>query len=89
MASARPSGLQRELLPRKMLFRSPDKEITKTTEDLEALLNKIQVDIEVDSNLENLRKDMHKQTLAKLREELTRTSQDEWMYKPIDQIIGF
>lgn len=31
MASARPSGVQRELLPRKMLFRSPDKEITKTT----------------------------------------------------------
>ncbi|XP_067041339.1 uncharacterized protein [Acropora muricata] len=56
---------------------------------LEALLNKIQVDIEVDYSLENLRKDMHKQTLAKLREELTRISQDEWMYKPIDQIIGF
>ena len=32
---------------------------------------------------------MHKETLVKLREELTRTSQDEWMYKPIDQIIGF
>lgn len=29
-------------------------------EDLEALLNKIQVDIEVDSNLENLRKGIFK-----------------------------
>ena len=33
--------------------------------------------------------DIHKQTLAKLREELTQISQDEWMYKPVDQIIGF
>ena len=33
--------------------------------------------------------DIHKQTLTKLRQELTHLSQDEWMYKPIDQIIGF
>ena len=33
--------------------------------------------------------EIHEQTLGKLRQELTQISQDEWMYKPIDQIIGF
>lgn len=88
-SSAGLNGSQREVL-RKALFRSPDKENTNKTPDaLEALLNRIQVDIEVDNNLDNLRKDIHKQTLTKLREELTQISQDEWMYKPVDQIIGF
>ncbi|KAL9963520.1 hypothetical protein ACROYT_G027034 [Oculina patagonica] len=42
---------------RKALFRSPDQdESSKTPEALEALLNRIQVDIEVDSNLKSLRK---------------------------------
>ena len=33
--------------------------------------------------------EIHEQTLTKLRQELTQIGQDEWMYKPIDQIIGF
>ena len=33
--------------------------------------------------------EIHEQTLTKLRQELTQINQDEWMYKPIDQIIGF
>ena len=33
--------------------------------------------------------EIHEQTLTKLRQQLTQISQDEWMYKPIDQIIGF
>ncbi|XP_020603198.1 anaphase-promoting complex subunit 16-like [Orbicella faveolata] len=75
---------------RKALFRSPDQdENSKTPEALEALLNRIQVDIEVDSNLKSLQKEIHEQTLTKLRQELTQISQDEWMYKPIDQIMGF
>lgn len=76
--------------PRKALFQSPDQEDTsKAPEALEALLNRIQVDIEVDSNLKGLKKEIHEQTLTKLRQQLTQISQDEWMYKPIDQIIGF
>ncbi|CAH3149756.1 unnamed protein product [Pocillopora meandrina] len=75
---------------RRALFRTPNQDDnSKAPEALEALLNRIQVDIEVDSNLQGLRKEIHEQTLSKLRQELTQIGQDEWMYKPIDQIIGF
>ncbi|CAH3193040.1 unnamed protein product [Porites evermanni] len=69
------------------LNNNPDNDFL--AEALEALLNRIQVDIEVDSNLKGLKKEIHEQTLTKLRQQLTQINQDEWMYKPIDQIIGF
>ncbi|CAH3175506.1 unnamed protein product [Porites lobata] len=74
-------------LPDLSLNNNPDNDFL--AEALEALLNRIQVDIEVDSNLKGLKKEIHEQTLTKLRQQLTQISQDEWMYKPIDQIIGF
>ncbi|XP_031555188.1 anaphase-promoting complex subunit 16-like [Actinia tenebrosa] len=76
---------------RKALFRSPPTVETpsKNPEALESLLNKIQVDIEVDNNLNSLKREMHEQRMAKLRQELEHISQDQWKYKPIDQLIGF
>ncbi|KXJ20425.1 anaphase-promoting complex subunit 16 [Exaiptasia diaphana] len=76
---------------RKALFRSPPVEETpnKGTDGLETLLNKIQVDIEVENHLNSLKKEMHEQRMTKLRQELERISQDQWKYKPIDKLIGF
>ncbi|XP_032218670.1 anaphase-promoting complex subunit 16 [Nematostella vectensis] len=75
---------------RKALFQSPmTEEENATDKTTEALLNKLQVEIEVDNNLTSLDKEMHEQRLSKLRKELDHNSQDEWKYKPIEQIIRF
>ena len=71
---------------RKTLFLTP---VTKDSEEIDALLNKIQVDLEVENNLNHVSKELHEQRIAKMKQILEDAKQDEWKYAKIEDLIGF
>lgn len=57
--------------------------------EMETLLNKIQVEIEVENNLNIVEKELHEKRLTKMREELKTLQNDDWMHGKINEYISF
>jgi len=82
-----------EMALRKNLFKSPanpdDQRIGKTKSEMETLLNKIQVEIEVENNLNIVEKELHEKRLTKMREEVKALENDDWMHRKITEYVSF
>ena len=73
----------------KALFRSPAKaEEDMTSNATKTLMNKLQIDHDVELCLKNYEKDLHDQRLKDLRQLEKVIAEDNWRFTPIEKLIG-
>ncbi|XP_046366666.1 uncharacterized protein [Haliotis cracherodii] len=75
---------------RKALFQSPGvpENARNNSNDFKVLLNKLQIDHDIETMHTNLQKDLHEQRMKQLRQLLKSLNDDDWKYPPIDKMIG-
>lgn len=71
---------------RKALFCTP---VSKSSDAMEATVKKLQVEVEVDKSLPIVGKELHEQQLCKMKQLLEDSKKDDWMYRKVDDLIGF
>ncbi|XP_071952459.1 uncharacterized protein [Antedon mediterranea] len=71
---------------RKALFRSPSMIEENVTNDPQ--LNRLQIDQDTELKFLQLKKELHEQRLEELKKEMGKLNDTEWMYEPVEKLIG-
>ena len=61
---------------------------SNTNEELQSLMKKIEVEMQVESNYKAVQKELHEKRLEKMRQLLEESAKDAWKYESIDKLLS-
>lgn len=61
---------------------------TGTSDEMESLVKKMLLLIQMDDNFDKKNNEMHEQRLEKMKQLLEDSEKDDWMYSKIEDLIG-
>jgi len=78
-------------MAKKTLFKTPCTEppAINNNDELQSLMKKIEVEMQVESNFKNVQKELHEKRLEQMKKILEDSKTDDWKYDNIDELLSF
>ena len=80
-------------MAKKILFKTPTNVKAETpgvatNDELQSLMKKIEVEMQVENNFKAVQKEMHEKRLEKMRQILNESAKEDWKYDSIDKFLS-